>query len=176
MKLPMRVLLIVLCAALIVGMPFFISSPSVLQEAQEIWQNDSEGGEEGETLDFGRLFFSCAFADELDENQILTEEVDLDELLNPPKLSIPEAWELPFDFSIPPVPDPDKYVGNGYEDRSIRVRVETKVSGPDRTDGSQSRPDPYCDCRETVIRTYELYAGNCNSQSCGDRYEWRSVC
>ncbi len=126
MKLPMRVLLIVLCAALIVGMPFFISSPSVLQEAQEIWQNDSEDGEEGETLDFGRLFFSCAFADELDENQILTEEVDLDELLNPPKLSIPEAWELPFDFSIPPVPDPDKYVENGYEDRSIRVRVETK--------------------------------------------------
>lgn len=126
MKLFVRILLSILCTALIVSMPFLLSSPAVLQEAAETWYSDTEDDEVGEELDFGRLFFSSAHADEAGEDQILTEDISLDELLNPQELSIQEDWTLPFDFSVPPVPDPVKYTENGYEDRSIRVRIETQ--------------------------------------------------
>lgn len=125
MKLPVRILLIFLCAVLIIGMPFFISSPSMLHDAEEMMLNNPEEDEEGDILDFGRLFGSSALAEETGEPLIETEDIALEELTNPGQLSIPEAWELPFDFSTPPEPDPDHYTETGYEDRSIRVRVET---------------------------------------------------
>ena len=126
MKLPVRILLSVLCAALIICMPFVISSPSILPVQEETTLNDIEDDDEGEELDFGRIFISVSFADEAADEQVITEDIDLEELITPEKLSIPESWALPLDFSIPPEPDPEHFTENGYEDSSIRVRIETR--------------------------------------------------
>lgn len=126
MKLSVRIFLIVLCAFLIISMPFVISAPLILPEAEGIWKDDTEDDEGGETLDFGRCFFSTAAAEEAAGDHVITEEINPEELINPASLDIPDAWVLPFDFSIPPEPDPDHYTERGYEDRSIRVHVETK--------------------------------------------------
>ena len=56
MKLPVRIILIALCAVIIAGMPFFISSPSLLHEAAEEWQDNGDGDDEGIALDFGKSF------------------------------------------------------------------------------------------------------------------------
>ena len=56
MKTPIRILLVVLCAALVIAMPFAIYSP-VQNSAGE------EGGDE-EEIDFSRLFISAAYAEE----------------------------------------------------------------------------------------------------------------
>lgn len=124
MKLPLRLFLIIICAVMIVCLPFLLTSPSMLHEAEELFLNDVDD-EEGETLDFGRVFLPAAAAEEAEDSLVETSDIDLEELLNPEALSIPEEWELPVDFSIPPVPDPDSYSENGYEDRSIRVHLET---------------------------------------------------
>ena len=121
MKLPVRIFLALLCAALIVSMPFFLSSPTMLPEAQEEFvdntrDNNEDDDEDGE-IDFGRLLFSAAYA----EDELVAEDIEQDG-----KLSIPDEWALPFDFSMPPAPDPDKFTENGYEDQSIRVRLETR--------------------------------------------------
>lgn len=123
MKTPLRILVAVLCAALIVCMPFILSSPSLLNDAQEAYLEDREDEEEGEELDFGRLFFSGAIAEE----EFSMEDEDVEDLFsNPGKKVIPEEWALGWDFSIPPAPDPDKFTENGYEDRSISVRIEER--------------------------------------------------
>ena len=54
MKLYVRILLMVLCAALLAGMPLFLSSPALLQEAETEIVYDED--EEEESLDFGRIF------------------------------------------------------------------------------------------------------------------------
>ena len=123
MKTPLRILVAVLCAALIACMPFILSSPSLLNDAQEAYLEDREDEEEGEELDFGRLFFSGAIAEE----EFSMEDEDVEDLFsNPGKKVIPEEWALGWDFSIPPAPDPDKFTENGYEDRSISVRIEER--------------------------------------------------
>lgn len=76
MKTPLRILVAVLCAALIVCMPFILSSPSLLNDAQEAYLEDREDEEEGEELDFGRLFFSGAIAEE----EFSMEDEDVEDL------------------------------------------------------------------------------------------------
>ena len=117
MKWYARIAVAVLCAALILGIPFFLSSPKLLSDAEsDIFSEDYEE----DSLDFGWLFFSSAMAED-GEGYFEAEEIDVDE---PTRMIIPEEWELPFDFTVPPEPDPDHFTDNGYEDQSIRVRVE----------------------------------------------------
>lgn len=119
-----RILCALLCAAFIVSMPFFLSAPNMIQEAKDELLNNVEEEDEGEELDFGRLLFASAMA----EDGFVMEETDEEDLFAEPgkqELTIPDSWKLPFDFSVPPVPDPDSFNENGYEDSSIRVRIET---------------------------------------------------
>ena len=124
MKAFLRILCAVLCAAFIVSMPFFLSAPNMIQEAKDELLNDGEEEDEGEELDFGRLFFPSAMA----EDGFVMEETDEEDLFSESgkqKLTIPDSWKLPLDFSVPPMPDPEGFSENGYEDSSIRVRIET---------------------------------------------------
>ena len=129
MKTWLRILCALLCAALICGMPFYLSAPMMIQEAKDTLLNEDEEEDEGESLDFGRLLFPSAAAEE----EFVMEETDAEdpfaektsESVSGGNLSIPDAWKLPFDFSVPPMPDPEKFNENGYEDASIRVTVET---------------------------------------------------
>lgn len=109
MKLPVRILLVLLCAALILALPFAVSSPNMLNDVKMELMN---GGED--EIDFGKLFFSSAKAeDELEEE--IVEEGDFP--------SHPE-WALPLDFTVPPAPNPDLFTEDSYEDDSIRVKLE----------------------------------------------------
>ena len=117
MKIPVRVLLVLMCAALIVSIPFFLSSPTMLSEAQEELVDNQKDDDDGVELDFGRLFVSVATAEE---------NLTIEDLEEDGKLSIPDERALPMDFSLAPAPDPDHFTENGYEDQSIRVRIEQK--------------------------------------------------
>jgi exopolysaccharide biosynthesis protein len=109
MKLPVRILLVLLCAALILAMPFVLSSPNMLNDIKMELMNDGE-----EEIDFGRLFLSTARAeDELEE-----------ETLDEGEFSSHPEWALPLDFSVPPEPKADQDTENGDEDESIRVKIE----------------------------------------------------
>ena len=126
MKITLRILFALLCTAFIVSMPFFLSSPALLQEAQEEILFSEDGGEdedEYDTVDFSRILFSSATAEEEFVMEATDEE---DPFASAGSLSIPDGWELPWDFSVPPLPDPACYNENGYEDRSIRVQIETR--------------------------------------------------
>lgn len=109
MKLPVRILLALLCAALILSLPFVISSPNMLNDIKMELMNDGE-----EEIDFGRLLFSSAMA----EDTLEEETLDEGEFASHPE------WALPLDFSIPPEPKADQYTDDGYEDESIRVKLE----------------------------------------------------
>lgn len=130
-----RVILTVLCLALILSMPLFLSSPirptpakgSEEREKQreETIINAPAEDEDAEIIDFDaviRLFVSTAYAEEtvIPEDETIVEPLDEDMLyINP-------EWKLPIDFSAPPRPNPENYTENGYEDQSIRVNVETR--------------------------------------------------
>lgn len=101
MKTSMRVLVWLLCAILILALPFTVSSPAMLDEAR--WQVMEEM--------------------ETDEAEQWEEEALLN-LLFPHALA--DDYELPVDFSVPPAPDPSLITENGYEDASIRVQMETR--------------------------------------------------
>ena len=65
MKLILRILCALLCVAIIAGMPFFLAAPMLVQEAQDIYSDEEEDEEgEGLELDFGKLFFGSAMAEE----------------------------------------------------------------------------------------------------------------
>ena len=67
MKTVLKILIAILCASAIAGMPFFLSAPNMLQEAQDkiLYEDEwDEDGEEYDTVDFSRLFFSSAIAEE----------------------------------------------------------------------------------------------------------------
>ena len=117
MKLPIRVFLAMMCAALIVSIPFFLSSPTMLPEAQEELVDRQKDDDDGVELDFGRLLIPAAMAEET----LIAED-----LAEQGKLSIPDEWRLPADFTLSPAPDPNHYTPDGYEDKSIRVRIEQK--------------------------------------------------
>ncbi len=99
MKLPLRILLVVLCAAIILSLPFTISSPTMLSEAQWEATMDWETEEEG-LLPF---LFPAAYAQE-------------DEI----------HYTLPYDFSAAPAPKTEGYTENGYTDETITVEMETR--------------------------------------------------
>jgi len=109
MKLPVRILLALLCAAIILAIPFAISSPNMLNDVKMELMNDGE-----EEIDFGRLLFASAMAeDELEE-----------ETLEDGEFSAHPEWALPLDFTPGAEPKADRYTEDGYEDESIRVKIE----------------------------------------------------
>ncbi len=116
MKQPVRMVLWVLCAVLILSAPFLISSPAMLSEVK--WNlMDQMDGEDGEELDIGRLLFSSAKAeDKLIEE--VTEETS--------SSFAGEVYALPLDFTVPPAPKAEKFTDTGYEDVTIRVRIEER--------------------------------------------------
>jgi exopolysaccharide biosynthesis protein len=114
MKMPVRILLILLCAVLIIAIPFTVSSPNLLNDVKMELMNEGE-----EEIDFGRLFFSYAAAEEEVEEEALDEEKNEDTAFE----DHPE-WTLPFDFTVPPAPDAALYNKDSYEDETIRVRLE----------------------------------------------------
>jgi exopolysaccharide biosynthesis protein len=109
MKMPVRVFLVLLCAAIIAMMPFAISSPNMLNDIKMELMNDGE-----DEIDFGRLIFNSAMAeDELEE-----ETLDEGEFASHPE------WALPLDFTPGCEPKAEQYTENRYEDESIRVKTE----------------------------------------------------
>ena len=109
MKMPVRVFLVLLCAAIIAMIPFAISSPNMLNDIKMELMNDGE-----DEIDFGRLIFNSAMAeDELEE-----ETLDEGEFASHPE------WALPLDFTPGCEPKAEQYTENGYEDESIRVKTE----------------------------------------------------
>ena len=127
MKIILRIICALLCVAVIAGMPFFLAAPMMVQEAKDVYSEDEDEEEdEGIELDFGRLFFPSALAEEFVEEEFVLEETDGEDLFGGMQtLTIPDGWKLPLDFTVPPMPDPAKFTENGYEDASIRVRIET---------------------------------------------------
>lgn len=116
MKMPVRILLAVLCAALIVALPLVVSSPNMLYEVKTELMNEEEDYDD--EIDFGRLFLSAAYAEDADVD---FEEEDLDAEENGSKSS---GNTLPIDFSPAPAPKAELYTEDGYEDESITVKME----------------------------------------------------
>lgn len=112
MKLPMRILLGVLCAALILSMPYFVSSPQMLDEVRAGY-SETDGEEEDLGL-LRRLFAGARAEDDLIIEDVEEGQFDRNSLL-----------ELPLDFTVPPAPNPANFTENGYEDETIRVKLET---------------------------------------------------
>ena len=77
MKWPLRMLLLLVCLAMMLLLPFTISSPDMLGEMKWTILEEMEGDEEGRVWPF--LPAACA-----------EEEA---------------SYELPVDFSVPPAPD-----------------------------------------------------------------------
>ena len=130
MKLPIRILTALLCAAIILFMPFVLSSPQILDnEKARLMQDDAEEDEaedgDSEEIDFGRLLFPSAYAEGGEDSPETSEEVIVETYVEG-ELHINPEWKLPLDFTVPPLPNPDKYTEDGYEDQSIRVSVETR--------------------------------------------------
>ncbi len=184
MKLWIRIVLTVLCISLIVSMiavmPFTLSSPEMLmsEKTRLSDQNDgdSEDGddidfEDDETIDFGRLFFSSAYAE---GDDLIVETVAEGEL------HIDPEWKLPFDLSAGPRPNPDKYTENGYEDQSIRVTTETRTVNGDNVfvtyvqiaDASQLRTAVAYKITENRVATLKKIAQSNNAVAAmnGDLY------
>lgn len=111
MNKPLRVVLILLCAAIILAMPFAFSAPNMLNDVKMELMNDGE-----EEIDFGKLLFSTAMAEDDDLEEETLEEGEF--------ASHPE-WALPMnEFAIPPEPKAECYTEDHYEDDSIRVRLQ----------------------------------------------------
>ncbi len=111
MKMPVRVLLALLCAAMILTMPFYLSAPNMLNDVKMELMGDGE-----DEIDFGRLLFSAARAEE----DLIEETLEEGEFASHPE------WALPLDFTVPPEPNPELYTGESYEDETIRVKMETR--------------------------------------------------
>ena len=116
MKTPARILLVLLSVAVVVLLPVLLSSPAmvteyagILQENYEeaLEEEDDEDEEDTEAFCILDWFISTARAEE---------DSNLEELT---------VYELPMDFTVPPVPDPAAYTEDGYEDESISVKMET---------------------------------------------------
>ena len=114
MKTPVRILLILLCAALIIALPFTVSSPNMLNDVKTELMNEEDDEEE---IDFGRIFLSAARAEEAE----VYEEEDLD---TGEAVTAGSVLTLPIDFSAGPDPDPALYTEDGYQDDTISVKLE----------------------------------------------------
>ena len=117
MKMPVRILLILLCAALILALPFTVSSPNMLNDVKMELMNDEDDGEE---IDFGRIFLSAAFAEDTEE---VFEEEDLD---SGKETTGASHYVLPVDFSPAPAPVQALFTEDGYEDETISVKMEQR--------------------------------------------------
>ncbi len=121
MKMPARILLILLCAVMIAVLPFTVSSPNMLNDVKMELMNDE--GDEDE-IDFGRLLFSAAMAEEAAAEDLTdSDELEVTELNEDEFFPHPE-WALPLDFTPGQVPNEELYTENGYEDETIRVKLE----------------------------------------------------
>ena len=116
MKTPVRILLILLCAAMIIALPFTLSAPNMLNDVKMQLMNEDEDEDE---IDFGRIFFSTAYAEDGEE---FTEEEDLDAGVNPTQDTA--GYTLALDFSVPPAPKADLFTEDSYEDETISVKIE----------------------------------------------------
>ncbi|MBQ6255376.1 MAG: phosphodiester glycosidase family protein [Clostridia bacterium] len=106
MKLPVRILLGLLCAALVLAAPFALSAPNMLEDAQ--WELiDILDADESGLLSF--LIPSAAA-------EVVEEE---------------SAYSLPVDSSAGMQPNPALFTEEGYEDASIRVQLETREGDKD---------------------------------------------
>lgn len=117
MKMPLRILLILLCAALIIALPFTISAPNMLNDVKMELMNEED---EEDEIDFGRLFVSTAYAE--GETEEFTEDEDLD--ANEEKAPANGGYTLALDFSVPPAPKAENFTADGYEDETISVKIE----------------------------------------------------
>ena len=164
MKMPLRILLILLCAALIVAIPFVISSPNMLNDVKMELMNE---GDDEEEIDFGRLFFSVAKAEE-EDLEVTEESVDEGELFPHPE------WALPLDFTSGPKPDESLYTEDKYEDDTIRVNIReqslddgtkmfvayVKISDPSQFRTGVANPDSLA---STKVRTVGAMAKTYNA-------------
>ena len=100
MKLPVRILLSLLCAAMVLSSLFVVSSPSILEDA--LWEMQDELDSAAEESGLVSLFVSSACAEETSE------------------------FSLPMDTSAGMKPDASLFTPDGYEDASIRVQMETR--------------------------------------------------
>ena len=100
MKLPVRILLSLLCAVMVVSSLFVVSSPSILEDA--LWEIQDELDSAAEESGFMSLFVASASAEETSE------------------------FSLPMDTSAGMKPDASLFTPDGYEDASIRVQMETR--------------------------------------------------
>lgn len=98
MKLPVRIALSLLCAAMVLAMPFVLSSPNMLGEVKWELLDKMEGEDEG----LLSILIPSARAEE------------------------ETAYELPVDFTPGMEPNPALFTEAGYEDASIRVQMETR--------------------------------------------------
>ena len=103
MKMYVRILLAVFCAALVLAMPFVLSAPNLLQEAE--WQLEDLYRDDSGWL---RFLAPTAFAEEAEEE------------------TAESAYSLPLDFTPGYPPNPACFTEDGYEDASISVRMETR--------------------------------------------------
>ena len=176
-----RVVLTVLCIALILSMPFFVSSPikptprKGSQEYEEMVENSVKNAvtedDDSELIPFDDddifgLFVSTACAEETGwtDDEVVIEQIDDGFLyINP-------EWKLPTDFSPAPRPNPAKYTENGYEDQSIRVSVETRemygitvhIASVQIADPSQLRTAVAGDVQNSRVDSLESIAGDVN--------------
>ncbi len=100
MKLPVRILLSLLCAAMVLSSLFVVSSPSILEDA--LWEMQDELDRAAEESGLVSLFVSAARAEET------------------------SVFSLPMDTSAGMKPDASLFTPDGYEDASIRVQMETR--------------------------------------------------
>lgn len=98
MKLPVRIVLTVLCAILVLSIPFMVSSPRMLEDAQWEIIDEIDGADAG----WLSLLLPRACAEE------------------------ESAYALPVDNTPGMKPNPDLFTEEGYEDDSIRVQMESR--------------------------------------------------
>ena len=100
MKLPVRILQSLLCAAMVLSSLFVVSSPSILEDA--LWEMQDALDSAAEESGLVSLFVSAARAEET------------------------SVFSLPMDTSAGMKPDASLFTPDGYEDASIRVQMETR--------------------------------------------------
>lgn len=107
MKLPVRILLSVLCAALVLAIPFAVSSPNLLSEPMDMIMEKMSQEEEGDDWAFLSFLIPAACAETAAEEA-------------------PSEYALPSDLTAGLAPNPALFTEAGYEDDSIRVQMETR--------------------------------------------------
>ena len=106
MKLPIRIILALLCAVMVLSAPFVLSAPNMLEDAQ--WEL-IDLLDAGESALMSFLIPSAAAE--------VTEEEPV--------------YSLPVDKSAGMKPNPALFTEDGYEDASIRVQLETREGDKD---------------------------------------------